>query len=459
MMMSIIMAICLLPILIMIYVMERNEAKPKKGMILGVTLPPEGQTLPEVEGIVARFKRQLALFCLVCAAAAVPVFFIDGEIAGLTGWMVWMVAAICLPMLPHILANRALKALKKQRGWQAAGTVRRIVDTKADAASLPRPIDNQMLAAALVVCLLPLLLLFFFEDAGLRWSLFFLCLCDTACLLIIWACGRWMFRRRADMVSGDTALNQTLLRVRRLYWDRCWIVNLWAIAALNCLIGINMLWPVEWLMFLMIVGFNFFLIGVCLWTELGTRRAQERLTSGVEIIADEDDRWIWGIFYYDPSDRRLMVAKRVGIGTTMNLGRPVGMILGVLSALVLVGCVFIGPILGGMYNKPLGLTVSDPYFVASLGEKSKYALPLDEITSVELRDTLPSAYRTFGVGMETYLQGTFSVEGDGSCQLNLDPTQPPFLRVETETGTYWFNAETPDETRAAAQELETRLGL
>ena len=46
MMMSIIMAICLLPILIMIYVMERNEAKPKKGMILGVTLPPEGQTLP-----------------------------------------------------------------------------------------------------------------------------------------------------------------------------------------------------------------------------------------------------------------------------------------------------------------------------------------------------------------------------------------------------------------------------
>ena len=87
------------------------------------------------------------------------------------------------------------------------------------------------------------------------------------------------------------------------------------------------------------------------------------------------------------------------------------------------------------------------------------ALPLDEITSVELRDTLPSAYRTFGVGMETYLQGTFSVEGDGSCQLNLDPTQPPFLRVETETGTYWFNAETPDETRAAAQELETRLGL
>lgn len=457
-MMSLIMAICLLPILIMIYVMERNEAKPKKGMILGVTLPPEGQTLPEVEGIVARFKRQLNLACLVCAAGAVPVFSINGEIAGLTGWMLWMVAAMTLPMIPHILANRDLKALKRARGWTSAGSIRRVVDTRADETALPRPVGTGTLAASLAVCLLPLLLFFWMEDAGLRWSLLIICLCDTACLLVIWVCGRWMFRRRADMVSEDTALNQTLLRVRRLYWDRCWKINLWAIAALNCLIGVNMIWPSEILMLIVLFGFNFFLIGVCLWTELGTRRAQERLTSGVEIVADEDDRWIWGMFYYDPSDRRLMVAKRVGIGTTMNLGRPVGLVLSGATVLLIVGCVFIGPIMGWYYGKPLGLTLTDTALVASLGDKEKYTLSLDEITGFELRDTLPAVSRNFGVGMETYLQGSFTISGEGGGQLNLDPTQPPFLRVETETGTYWFNAETPAETRAAAQELETRLG-
>lgn len=456
-MMSLIMAVCMLPVLLMLYVMERNEATPKKGMILGVTLPPEGQNLPEVKQIAARFKRRLALICLGCAALAVPIFFIEGEMAGLTVWMIWLVAAICLPMVPHILANRDLKALKKARGWQAGDTVRRVVDTKAAEASLPRPISSRMLAGALAVCLLPLALLFVFEDAAMRWSLFFLCLCDTACLLVIWFCGRWFFRRRADMVSGDTALNQTLLRVRRLYWDRCWIVNLWSIAALNFLLGLNMLWPSELLMLVILVGFNFFIVGVCLWTELGTRRAQERLTAGVEIVADEDDRWIWGIFYYDPSDRRLMVAKRVGIGTTMNLGRPAGMVLSVLGALVLVGCVLLVPILDAVYSRPLSLTLTDTALVAYLGESEQYTLPLDEITSAELRDTLPSASRNFGVGMETYLQGSFTVAGDGGCQLSLDPTQPPFLRVETETGIYWLGADTGEATREAAAALALRL--
>ena len=456
-MMSLIMAVCMLPVLLMLYLMERNEATPKKGMILGVTLPPEGQTLPEVQQIAARFQRQLALVCLGCAALAVPVFFIEGEMAALTGWMVWLVLSICLPMVPHILANRDLKALKKARGWQAEGAVRRVVDTKAAEASLPRPISSRMLAGALAVCLLPLALLFVFEDAAMRWSLTILCLCDTACLLLIWVCGRWMFRRRADMVSGDTALNQTLLRVRRLYWDRCWLINLWAIAAINLLIGLNMLWPGELLMLVIFVGFNFFLIGVCLWTELGTRRAQERLTSGVEIVADEDDRWIWGLFYYDPSDRRLMVAKRVGIGTTMNLGRPAGLVLSGVSVLLIVGCVFIGPIMGWYYGKPLGLTLTDTALVASLGDKEKYTISLDEITGFELRDTLPPASRNFGVGMETYLQGSFTISGEGGGQLNLDPTQPPFLRVETETGTFWLGADTGEATREAAAALALRL--
>ena len=36
-------------------------------------------------------------------------------------------------------------------------------------------------------------------------------------LLLLWGLGRWTFRRREDMVTEDSARNQTLLRVRRLY--------------------------------------------------------------------------------------------------------------------------------------------------------------------------------------------------------------------------------------------------
>ena len=45
---------------------------------------------------------------------------------------------------------------------------------------------------------------------------------------------------------------------------------------------------------------------VCFRLEFGLRRAQEKLTvsSGTGWYVDEDDKWLWGLFYYDPHDRR-----------------------------------------------------------------------------------------------------------------------------------------------------------
>jgi uncharacterized membrane protein len=33
-------------------------------------------------------------------------------------------------------------------------------------------------------------------------------------------------------------------------------------------------------------------------------------------------RWRWGLFYVDPTDRRVLVPRRRGQGRTLNLGHP-----------------------------------------------------------------------------------------------------------------------------------------
>ena len=76
--------------------------------------------------------------------------------------------------------------------------------------------------------------------------------------------------------------------------------------------------------------------------------------------------------------------------------------------------------------------------------------------------TLPDAARTWGVGMDHYLQGDFYVIGDGEAQFCLDPTQKLFLRVETTdpaggTTVYWFTGETDAKTKAVGEWLESRL--
>ena len=46
--------------------------------------------------------------------------------------------------------------------------------------------------------------------------------------------------------------------------------------------------------------------------------------------ADDDDKhWIAGLFYVNPSDKRILVPKRYGfgLGRTLNLGHPVSWLL------------------------------------------------------------------------------------------------------------------------------------
>ena len=437
------------------YIMLRNMSKRQKGLLLGVTLPPEADALPEVQAIVKQYRTRLGTLCLVCAALSVPLAFVQETAIALTLWMLFFFAGLALPYLPLLRANAKLKALKKAAAGQNAPT--RVVDTAASAFALPKPIGLWTLLVPLVLCLLPMAL------PGLPRGLMLVCGIDAACVLLLWGLGRWTFRRREDMVTEDSARNQTLLRVRRLYWDRFWRLNLWAMALLNLFLILG--YRSEAAILGLSLGFTVLLLAGSLWMEFSVRRAQAALTETAPIVADEDDAWLGGIFYDNPTDKRFLVAKRIGLGSTVNLGTWAGKLYYAFVGLVLVACLAIGPIFGLVDSIPTRLEVSGDApveLVAYHGRNEKYSLDVDRITDVRLRDTLPDAARTWGVGMDHYLQGDFYVIGDGEAQFCLDPTQKLFLRVETTdpaggTTVYWFTGETDAKTKAVGEWLEEKI--
>lgn len=403
------------------YIMLRNMSKRQKGLLLGVTLPPEADALPEVQAIVKQYRTRLGTLCLVCAALSVPLAFVQETAIALTLWMLFFFAGLALPYLPLFGANTRLKALKKAAAGQNAPT--RVVDTAASAFALPKPMGLWTLLPPLVLSLAPIAL------PGLPRGVALACGIDAATLLLLWVLGRTTFRRREDMVTADSARNQTLLRVRRLYWDRFWRLNLWALAVLNGMLAL---------------GF----------------RSEAVLTDAATIVADEDDAWLGGIFYYNPTDKRFLVAKRIGLGSTVNLGTWAGKLYYAFVGLVLVACLAIGPIFGLVDSIPtrLELSGSAPVcLVASHGQSEKYRLDTDAITDVQLRDTLPDAARTWGTGMDHYLQGDFYVVGEGNARFCLDPTQKCFLRVEAGGQVYWFTGDSEDHTAAIAQALQSTV--
>ena len=279
------------------YIMLRNMSKRQKGLLLGVTLPPEADALPEVQAIVKQYRTRLGTLCLVCAALSVPLAFVQETAIALTLWMLFFFAGLALPYLPLLRANAELKALKKAHGWQGSGC--RMVDTGASAFALPKPIGLWTLLVPLVLCLLPMALLNLFLILGYR---------------------------------SEAAI-----------------------------LGLSL-------------GFTVLLLAGSLWMEFSVRRAQAALTETAPIVADEDDAWLGGVFYYNPTDKRFLVAKRIGLGSTVNLGTWAGKLYYAFVGLVLVVCLAIGPIFGIVDSIPVRLELSGSApvcLVASHGQSEK----------------------------------------------------------------------------------------
>ena len=158
---------------------------------------------------------------------------------------------------------------------------------------------------------------------------------------------------------------------------------------------------------------------------------QERLTadSGIDFYVDEDDKWLWGIFYYNPHDNRLIINNRVGMNTTINLAKRSGKIFMAATALILLALPLLGVWMDHLETTPVSLTVTDAAVIA-IHTGNEYEIPLDTITQVEYIDALPSIRRVAGTGMDTVQKGNYKTPW-GSARVCLDPRTGPYLHIVT----------------------------
>lgn len=432
-----------------LYGIARSSARRQKGLLFGVTVPEAALDLPEVQAIIRRFKWETDLLALAMVPVYVPLFFLRSMWVLFSLWIVLFYAAITVPYLPYFKARKQMKQIKKEQGWAVTPPLRlRVVDTNASQAALPKPIGLWTLVSPLVLSLVPVFL------PGRTAAARGVAISDALVIVVCWAAGRWTFRRKGEMVTADTALNQTLQRVRRAAWDRFWRFMLWGCAGLNFLMGTVQNASIA---VFGSIAFLILLMGGTLWMELRLRRTQERLTKGAAALADEDDVWLLGSLYYNPADTRVMVANRLGLGSTINLATPIGKWMMAVLIVIIVGTLFIGPAMGAADSIPTELEITGSTLVASHGKSEKYTISTDRITDAQLRSALPECSRTAGTGLDHYLEGDFYVTGEGQAYFCLDPTVAVFLRVEAGGIVYWFTGDSAEETCAIAAQLEKNL--
>lgn len=420
-----------LPVLPILYFVQKNECKPKKNIIVGVTLPYEAQEDGEVLALLERYKREMKLICWIMLAAGVPSLFLRSFGAFLTVWMLWIVAISVVFFIPYVRCNKALRRLKEERGWRRREDAPQVVADLKTAAEEMRWLSPWWFLPPFLIALIPL---FFERELWWLWAL---------CALMVpafYLCYRYLYRNRAEVVDENSDRTMALTRIRRYNWGKFWLVMAWATGIFNALLWLTL--DHVWLCMVVCLLYGMMTVVEAVGIEFRVRRLQEKLTadSGRGYYVDDDDRWLWGAFYYDPNDCRVIVNARTGINTTFNLAKRPGQIIALFLAALLLALPLVGVWEMGMERAPVELEVTETELVGSHYGK-EWSVALEDIAEIRVLEERPPLRRVAGTGMESALTGQFNADGWGRVTVCINPRTGPWLLVTAVDGKlYLFGA-------------------
>ena len=462
---GLVMFICLVPTLwIMTLYMYPKNWKERK-LVLGVNNRPEFKAEPvaeEVEQIVQKSRKQALYISLVCTAISAVLLLLKGIALKTFIWNVFIFIAVFVIAIPYIIGHRNMMAVKRKLGIVSDKGVNFVdLKTAGNVHALKAVnviIPNAVGLAVVVVALLTDLGIISFKSihsGGFTATI----VTGTYWLtgLIITLAAYIMDNMKNSVISMDSDVNANYNRAKKKNLADMGMAFLW----LNSIYLIAM-----YIMF--ILGQSDMLVMISIGVYLAVIMAEmvifvrsnikidEHYQKEISLISDDDEYWLGGLMYYNPTDRRLMVEKHAGIGTTINLAHPVGKIAGVFLALCLVATLLSGVWIGMVESTPLSLRIEDGKLICHQ-LRDEYVIPLDDIAVVEYGDDMTKLRmsRTAGVGMDTLLKGDFYVEGKNGCKVFLAPPEKAYIHITTKSGKdYYISSGTAEETREIYESLK-----
>lgn len=434
------------PVLFILYFCMRNEGMRSDGFSFGIRMKPEWQNDAAVRRADETYRRRLKKLTVILAILPLTTFFIPYFSVSFSIWTLWITAICFAPAFPFARGYREIRSLKQQKNWQNqnrgcsfteirnAGQVR-----CAKSAEFLPPV---LLGAAIAVYSLYRAAAQDRIKAGLLTAFF------ATLTGFLYAVAIWTDRQKTEVICSDSEINLNYSRARKHIWKNMWLAAVWLNTAFTALLATVLTWDdnTSYILWSCIIYTM-----VSLLLSFGTLKKMEEVSRRYSTLKespleDDDAHWLLGMFYYNSNDRHVLVSKRVGIGTTMNLATPFGMgftVFGCLCLLIIpVSCVWM--IMEEF--TPIRLSVENGLLTAE-HIRVEYEIPLSGIEEITLTGETPRWSRQNGTGMENLNKGTFHIRNVGNCEVLLNPQNQIFLRIETEDETYYMSSADDAETR------------
>ena len=444
------------------YAVYGMKRKYSEGMLLGVHLPQSAAESEEVTAFMARYHRNTKIFYAVnvVISTAICGFCFWYISVFMVVWSVWLLE-FCIGAMVLLYGNhRKLYDMKVEKGWiGSSGSRIMAVDTKAAVQSGRMGLSPWWHLLFCLLILMPCI------DADIR---HYLMTSDDGWIFLVTGIlvsltfgilHIAILRMRNKVYSEDSGLNVEVNRMQKNVWS-------WALAGSSLFNAAAYLLVVSgidgngWISTGVLVIYcimetipGVFLIGGFFYM----RSRKEKLLQKNErpLYIDDDVYWKNG-WYSNPNDKRLMVQDwACSWNYTTNMAKPAGKIFMFLAivfvAVFLVwGCVEMWKI----DFVPIELNTSDTQVEITSGY-SDYDIAYDDITGVELLDSLPDDdYRRINGGADQHkMMGRFKGENTGRCRMYLYVGYTPVLEIMTEDGPVYVNSKDGQETEEWMREI------
>ena len=464
---DIIMLVIMVPTLLITFFYEYPAKWRDRKFIFGVRNREEFKDEKAASAIdkIVSDTRKLALILMLCSFAMMGlIMLIPDYVVRLCIWVVMILAILIIFMIPFMRSNREMKILKKEIGINTnAGTTYTDLKGAGSVRALKTVnivIPNAVTAVFFIACLLYDLGIIkspstTVADSGTSFMMTSMSGSFLFVGLLLIPIAVMMDKIRNDVISSDSDTNRNYNRARKKVFADTFILMSWANAAVTLLYALllfflnsNVVFVIQILVYMiLIMGAMAVLVGKSLAID-------KRYRKETNIDVDDDDKWLLGSFYYNPDDKRLNVAKRMGIGGTINLGHPAGKVITVVSAVFIIGVLAVMFFSLTLGKTSMRLRIENDTLVCNQ-LVDIYKIPLSDISDVEYCEHISdfSMHKQAGIGMPPLFTGTFVVNGEKNCRVFLNVDADCYIRFEADGVTYYISGNTEAETADLLKEV------
>lgn len=444
--MKIIMMVLMYPTVFILYFVLKNETVATKNLYYGVSLTEEQHKALKLQDIDNVYNRRMRNVFLLMLLTPLPAFLIPWFSIYITFLLVWMFAGIIGFFVPFARANNKLKLLKQEKGWKTEQEGQFAAEIKS--AGKIRKVKFLYFAppcAFSLALLIGVCIKFYGERL---WALS-ICIGSLAFVTpLFYAVAVWMDKMPTQVISTDSEVNINYARAKKKLWKDLWLACAWVntFYTAGMLLTVSREGSIGRLFLPATAAYVIITIALLFWVLKKKSKLDNFYKDYMDApVPNNDDNWLWGMFYYNPRDKHTMVEKRWGVGTTVNMARPAGKAVIILTVVTLLlslyACIWV--IL--LEFTPIQLSVGNGYLQA--GQiKEDYSIPLRSMHNLELVEELPHLSKVSGTGMENLLKGTFRVPEEGRCEVFLNPQNTVFIRFEFAGETYYMSGYDDAET-------------